>query len=231
MSIRPDWTEGCPSYVGDENSVRVADNWTVDLAPSSGHPAPAIARRAAPFASCAGAFLWVVGVFLVWITAGGVIPSDAAYLWIGAISVALGILFIPIVLVVAPKLFAQGAGLIICAVMVITGALLMLGVAGSLGVPAPAWIATWSELPFVALFVWILSASFVARGRSQLGPVVLWFAVLNIAVLLVALGIALHPYTHTNETDLVDALLALVFLWSLPAWLVAVAVRLWRPVR
>ena len=218
------------SFGGDENSVpSAATIVTMDLAPSTGHPAPAIARRAAPFANCAGALVWVVGLFLVEFTGGGILPSDVEYFWIGAVGSALGILLIPVALVASPKLLVQGTGLIICVAMVITGVLLILGATGILGVPAPAWIRTWSAPPFVALFVWILFASLLERRRSQLGPVVAWLAVVNGAVLLVLVGISLHPYTHTNETELVDGLLTLFLFFSLPAWLMAVAIRLWRP--
>ena len=187
-----------------------------------------IARRTAPFASCAGSLVWVVGLWLVAVV-GGILPSDAEYFWVGAVGLALGMLLIPVALVASSNLFVQGTGLIICVAMAVTGMLLILAATGSLGTRAPAWITTAPALPFVALFVWILVASFLARERAQLGPVVFGLAVLNSAVVLVLVGISLHPYTHTNETDLFDGLVALLTLLSLPSWLVAVAVRLWRP--
>jgi hypothetical protein len=75
----------------------------------------------------------------------------------------------------------------------------------------------------------MLFTSFLERERSQLGPVVLWIAVFNGALLLVLVGIGVHPYTHTDGTGLADNLLALLTLASVPSWFIAVAVRLGRP--
>ena len=186
-----------------------------------------IARWTATFASCAGALVWVVGLSLIAIT--GVLPSDASYFLMGTVGFALGTLLVPNALVASSNLFVRGTGLIISVAMAVTGVALMLAATGNLSVRAPAWITTASELPFVALFVWMLFTSFLERERSQLGPVVLWIAVFNSAFLLVVVGISLRPYTHTNETGLIDSLLALFTMASLPSWLIAVVIRLWRP--
>jgi hypothetical protein len=107
-----------------------------------------------------------------------------------------------------------------------TGVALILGATGALGRHAPEWIVPASVGPYVALLLWIVVSSVL--GWRRLGPVVFATGMLNAAAFALALVVTLFPYTHTNDTVGMDSLVALLVLASVPAWLVAVAVRLWK---
>lgn len=184
-----------------------------------------VTRHLAPFASIAAAVIWMVGLCVV--ALAGVIPSDAPYFFAGILSLALGVFLIPVGLALPSRASVKGIGLVLCAAMALTGLLLVFGASGKLGATAPSWITPASEAPLVALVAWILLASFLTRSDSRLGAVVFGLVLLNVAVLIAVIETTVRPYTHTNDTELIDGVLVLLAWTAFPAWLVAVAVRMW----
>jgi hypothetical protein len=184
-------------------------------------------RRVASVAGFAGAFVWVVGLFFS-AEAGAVLPSDASNFWLGAVGAALGVLLVPIALVLAEDRALTVAGIASCLATSASGAALMLGAAGSLGETAPSWNIPALTASLVTLLAWMSVTSYRGRDPRLLGKAVFAAGLIIAAALIGGLAVVAFPYTHTNGTVAVDALVGLLFVACVPLWLSAVSVRLWR---
>jgi hypothetical protein len=185
------------------------------------------ARRIAPLAALVATFVWMLGVFFS-AEAAAFFATAAGYFWQGVVVGALGLVIIPVVVSTARDRSLQLVGLLIAAGMAVTGTLLLLDALGFLGQNPPLWIVNASDAPFVALYAWIAATSCRGRRSHDLGSTVFALGLLNAVAVPAFIVVALSPYTHTDATLLVDALLALVVLASLPAWFIAVSIHLWR---
>ena len=171
--------------------------------------------------------MWVIGLFFV-AEAGAVLPSDASSFWWGAVGAALGALLVPIALVSSEDRALRIAGVASCIATSASVAALMLGAAGSLGETAPGWIIPASTESLVTLLAWMSVTSYRGRGPRLLGKVVFAAGLIIAAEVIGGLAVLAFPYTHTDGTFVVDALIGLLFITGVPLWLSAVSVRLWR---
>lgn len=183
-------------------------------------------ERGAAMAGFAGAFLWVVGLFLS-AEAGLVLPSDAEYFWVGIVGGGLGLLLIPIAVVAAEDRSVRALGVALSVATAASGIALALGATGGLGKTAPGWIVPASGASSLAVLAWMSVVSYRGRHTDHLGRTVFSAGVLTAAALPIGIVVWVSPYTHTNGTEAIDAVMGLVVFASVPFWLVCVSVRLW----
>jgi hypothetical protein len=196
-----------------------------------------LAFRGAAISSAIAAVVWLAGLPMLAL-AGAIPGSDAPYAWMGTIGVLLGLTLAPGAAVGVRRTadplndVSRGVGLVVCALLVLTGILLRIGAEGGLGERAPSWVAPAAEIAWVALFIWILLTSIGAHQASVRGRAMFWLAMATGASLLVtivatALASYLIPgFVYTNGTILPFLLLGLL-IWLCPAaWLAIFALRL-----
>jgi hypothetical protein len=193
----------------------------------------------ARFSNIVGAIVWIIGLPLV---ALSTVPfsSDATYFAFGAVSVLVGFATTPLVLAYpalspAPEPLVglvRVMGVAVCVVLVVTGALLMAGSTGLLGDRAPNWVPDAPVIGLVAFFVWVLLASYSTRRSTILGRWVFWLGILAGGSLLVASFISALVsfldlgFIATDATIPFDLALDLLAWLCLPAWLMALTVRM-----
>jgi hypothetical protein len=191
----------------------------------------------ARFSSILGAIVWVLGLPVVAIYS---VPftSDATYLVFGVVVALLGLAAVPIALTYpftssGPLIrTVKGLGVLACVVLVVCGALLIAGSTGLLGDKAPSWITEAPVIGVIVFFVWVLLVSVFARRSTTLGPWVFWLGILAgasvlVPILVSALVFFLDPaFIATDATIPLDLLLTLLTWWSLPIWLIALAVKM-----
>jgi hypothetical protein len=183
------------------------------------------ARRIAPPAAFVAALVWTVGLFSA--AQASVVPSNNAPFWFGIVDGALGIFLVPIVLTLASGRAERLAGLLVAAGMAITGTMVVLAAGGSFGSDAPPWVATAALVALLTLFAYIGVTSCRRRERRERGRVVFALGLLNFAAIPACIFASWSPYTHTNATLGLDGFIALFVVVPLPAWLIAVSLRLY----
>jgi hypothetical protein len=191
----------------------------------------------ARFTSIAAAVAWVLGLPLTLVSA---VPfsSDATYLIFGLLIAILGVAAMPIALAypgpsgMPLTRLVRVLGPIASLALVLMGSLLAGGSTGLLGDTAPNWITGGAVIGVLGFFVWILLANLSSR-RSAMGPWVFWLGVAASASILVPTSIVavvtfvLGPnLTYTNATIPLVIGSDLTIWLFLPAWLVALAVRM-----
>jgi hypothetical protein len=194
----------------------------------------------ARFTSIAAAVVWVLGLPFTLISAAP-FSSDATYFIFGLLIALLGIASTPIALAYpvpsgTPRTrLVRVLGAIACLALVLTGTLLAGGSAGLLGDTAPTWITGAAVIGLLGFFVWILLANLSTR-RSAMGRWVFWLGIAASASILVPTSIVavvtfvLGPsLTFTNATIPLAIGSDLTIWLFLPAWLVALAVRMRAP--
>jgi hypothetical protein len=185
----------------------------------------------ARLASLVGAAVWFLGLPIVAMS-GVLFVSDATYLWIGIVVTVLGVVIAPVVFAYpsgSPLKSARvviGLGVLTCAGLVVSGALLVGGSVGLLGDKAPSWIPNASPIALTGLFVWILLASYSSRRSAILGRAPFWLGMLASGSWLLAALDSVVISVHTNATIPIDMISALLAWLCLPAWLVALAMRM-----
>lgn len=190
----------------------------------------------ARFSSVVGAVVWLVGLVFVGFS-GAIFTSDSTYFWFGVLAALIGLATTPVALTypaASPALsrVVKGSGVMVCAVLVLTGALLVAGSSGWLGDRAPGWLPSTAEIGTLALFGWVLLASYSSRRSITLGGWVFWLGMLVGATVLIptlvsVLVFFLDPgFTFTNATVLLDLVLYGLVWLCFPAWLIAFAVRM-----
>lgn len=193
----------------------------------------------ARFSNIVGAIVWIIGLPLV---ALSTVPfsSDATYFAFGAVSVLVGFATTPLVLAYpalspAPEPLVglvRVMGVAVCVVLVVTGALLMAGSTGLLGDKAPSWVPDAPVVGVVAFFTWILVASYSTRRSAILGRSVFWLGILAGGWVLVSTFISvlvsfLDPGFMATDATIPFDLALVFFIWlCLPAWLIALTVRM-----
>ena len=185
------------------------------------------ARRIVPLTAFFAAFVWMIGLFFS-AEAAAFLATASGDFWQGVVGLALGLLIVPVVVSTARDRTLQLAGLLIAVGMAVTGTMLLLDALGFLGQDASLWIVPAAGAPFIGLFAWIAATSYRGRRPRDLGSAVFALGLLNLAAVPIAIVGWWSPYTHTNATLLIDGLFALVILVSIPGWLIAVSIHLWR---
>jgi hypothetical protein len=193
----------------------------------------------ARYSSIAAAIVWVLGLPMVVIS---VTPfsSDATYFWFGLIAALLGLAATPVALAYPGPSPAssggviRGLGAVACLALVLSGALLVGGSTGLLGDKAPTWIPDATGISVTGFFVWVVLASYSTRRSTSLGRWVFWLGVLSGASLVLPTVISvlmgfLAPGVIVTDASLPLAVISGLLIWfCLPAWFVAVAVRMRR---
>jgi hypothetical protein len=182
-----------------------------------------------------GALAWFTGAPLV--ASSGVIPSASQYFWLGLLALFLGFTLVPVAQVLQHPTSARVtdairiSGLLICGTLSLSGILLLL-LALKRGAGAQGWISNIVLLGFFALFLWIGLASYAQRRESPVDRAVFWLGIVTaFAFALPTLGALLLTYiaegfVFTNLTVLPFGVADLLVWVSLPAWLIAVIVRI-----
>jgi len=182
------------------------------------------------------ALVWLVGAPLV--ASSGVIPSDNEYVFLGLLSLFLGFTLLPVVQVIGHPTSARRSdvirisGLLICGALSLSGIVLLL-FAVKLGAQAQGLISNLVLIGLFALFVWIGVASYAQPRDSPMERVAFWLGIITaFAFAIPTLGALLLTYvaqgfTFTNLTVLPFGAADLVVWVSLPAWLIAMIVRIW----
>lgn len=194
--------------------------------------------RVARFTSIAAAVVWLVGLPFTLIAALPFSSSDATYLTFGLLITLMGVAAMPVALAYPGRAWIQltrlvrVSGAIACLALVLMGALLTSGAAGLLGDAAPAWITDGAVIALAGFFVWILLASLSSR-RSAMGRWVFWLGVAASASILVPTAVvAVATFLFGPNLTFTNATVPLaigsdVAIWLfLPAWLVALTVRM-----
>jgi len=200
------------------------------VAPDLGsHEVVTIAR----FSSLLGAAVWFVGLPII-VMSDAIFVSDATYFWVGIVIAVLGVAMAPIVFAYpggSPLQLARavtGLGVLASLGLVLSGALLIGGSVGLLGDRAPGWIPNASAIGLTGLFVWIVLATYFTRRSAMLGRAAYWFGMLAGASWLATVLDSVLISVHTNATIPIDMISALLAWLCLPAWLIALAVRMRR---
>ena len=189
--------------------------------------------RAADLARYTGilaAACWLFGLLLA-AGASAILPTDASYFWLGVAEATVGALLIPIARTTPRDVALQVIGLAVASAMAIAGTALALGAAGLLGDRAPSWLLSSAGAPLLALFVWIAATSYRGRHPQDLGSAACAFGGLNAVAVPIGILGWIDPYTHTNATAGIDALMAMVVLAAVPGWTIAVSLHFWREAR
>jgi hypothetical protein len=191
----------------------------------------------ARISSIAAAIVWALGLPLVAISAFP-FSSDPTYFLFGLVSMLVGLAAIPIALAYpgpSPArltMVVRVSGAIASLTLVLTGTVLVSGAVGFLGDRAPLWITDASLFGLLGFFAWILLASYSTRTSNSLGGWVFWLGLLAgvsvpIPILVSLLLSFLEPsYTDTNATIPFVMISALATWLCLPAWLVALSLRM-----
>ncbi len=193
----------------------------------------------ARFSNIVGAIVWILGLPLVALSS---VPfsSDATYFAFGAVTVLVGLATTPLVLAYpalspapAPLVgLVRAMGVAVCVALVVTGGLLVAGSTGLLGDKAPSWVPDAPAIGVVAFFIWILVASYSTRRSTILGRWVFWLGILAGGSVLVATFISalvsfLDPGFIATDATIPFDLVLVLFTWlCLPAWLIALTVRM-----
>jgi hypothetical protein len=191
----------------------------------------------ARLSSVAGAIVWLLGLPLITLSS---VPftSDATFYLFGILIVLLGLAGAPVALAYPSESagrsvsIIRGLGVIVCAVLVVTGALVVAGSTGRLGDRAPGWIPGASLIGLIGFFAWVLLASFSTRRSTTLGRGASWLGLFAGASVLVPVVISVLLFFFDPGFILTDAtvplqLLSALLVWvCLPAWLIVFAVRL-----
>lgn len=185
------------------------------------------ARSTSPFASAAGAIAWFFGLVLV--SEASILPSDSAYLWFGGNLAALGVAVFPVAAALPHDRLSRGLGAAVAIALIGTGLAMILVGNGAFGQTLPTWADPTSGAALIAFVLWTALTSYIGRREDRLGTVVLILGGVNVLALLVAVAVLVVPHTHTNATTGIDGLVALLLLTAVPAWFLALSVRLWRP--
>jgi hypothetical protein len=187
----------------------------------------------ARFSSLLGAGIWFFGLPIVVMTQI-VFISDVTYFWIGTVVTVLGVAIAPVVFAYPSGPAAQlaraivGLGVLACAELVLSGALLMGASVGWLGDKAPGWIPNASAIALTGFFVWVLLASASTARSTPLGRVTFWLGIFAAVSWLLATFDSLVISVHTNATMPIDFISGLLAWLCLPAWLIAMAMRMHR---
>ena len=198
---------------------------------------PALGRHemvtVARFSSLLGAAVWFFGLPII-VMSEAIFVTDATYFWVGILAAVLGVAMTPIVFTYPRGARLQlaralsGLGVLASVALVLSGALLVGGSLGVLGERAPGWIPNTSAIALTGLFVWIVLATYSTRRSAMLGGAVFWFGMLAGASWLATALDSVVISVHTNATIPIDMISALLAWLCLPAWLIALAVRMRR---
>lgn len=192
--------------------------------------------KIARVSSVVAAAVWIVGLPIFGVSSGIFISSDASYFWFGVVTALTGLAATPVALTYplpsGPLSYAvRGLGVIACVGLLVTGALLVAGASGWLGDRPPHWITSAPEIFLTMFFVWVLLASYFARGSTTLGRLVYRLGTLAGATFLVFILVSLLFYydpgfVFTNAMADPSLILSVVIWCGLPCWLIAFAVRM-----
>jgi hypothetical protein len=177
--------------------------------------------------------VWFLGLPIV-VMSEAVFVSDATYFWIGIVVSVLGVALAPVAFAYpagSPLQLARmvsGLGMLACVCLVLSGALLVGGSVGLFGDKAPGWIPNIPGLALTGFFVWVLLASYSTRRSPMLGRAAFWFGMATGTSWLLAGLDSVVISVHTNATIPIDMISALLAWLCLPAWLIALAVRMRR---
>jgi hypothetical protein len=185
-----------------------------------------------------GAVIWIVGLPIFFGVSSGVfVTSDAAYFWFGLVTALTGLFATPVALTYpappdALTYAVRGLGVTACVGLLVTGALLVAGASGWLGDMPPHWITSAPDIFLTMFFVWVLLASYFARGSTTLGRLVYRLGMSAGASFLVLVLISLLVFYYdpgfvfTNGTSDLSLILSVVIWWGLPAWLIVFGARM-----
>ena len=185
----------------------------------------------ARFSSLVAAAGWLVGLPVVVMTAV-LFVSDTTYFLFGVVVTVLGVTTAPIVFSYpagSPVQFApavKGLGVLACVALVVSGTLLVGASAGLIGAKAPGWIPGAAAISLTGFFVWVLFGSYSTRRSALLGPLPFWLGLLAATSWLVATLVSVVITFHTDTTLPIDMIFGLLIWLCLPAWLIALAMRM-----